>query len=107
MYALVFEHSTYSNHGHGQHNKSPAQVLVRWSLQRGCVSLLQSRCALPDRISRFLHRFAPLPKSADPVRVAGNADVYDFELSLQDMAAIDALDCGKEGAITWNPVDVD
>ncbi|KAM5543286.1 hypothetical protein V8D89_003160 [Ganoderma adspersum] len=69
-----------------KHNKSPAQILVRWSLQRG---------------------FAPLPKSADPVRVAGNADVYDFELSPGDMASIDALDRGKEGAITWNPVDVD
>ncbi|PIL33946.1 hypothetical protein GSI_03654 [Ganoderma sinense ZZ0214-1] len=72
--------------GHGQHNKTPAQVLVRWSLQGG---------------------FAPLPKSADPVRVVGNADVYDFVLSAEDVAAIDSLDRGKEGAITWNPVDVD
>lgn len=69
-----------------KHDKSPAQVLVRWSLQRG---------------------FAPLPKSADPVRVVSNAAVYDFELSAEDIAAIDALDKGKEGTITWNPVDVD
>ncbi|KAM5543931.1 hypothetical protein V8D89_002548 [Ganoderma adspersum] len=69
-----------------KHNKSPVQVLVRWSLQRD---------------------FAPLPKSANPVRVASNADVYDFELSAEDVAAIDALDRGKDGTITWNPVDVD
>ncbi|KAI1789489.1 Aldo/keto reductase [Ganoderma leucocontextum] len=69
-----------------KHNKSPAQVLVRWSLQRG---------------------FAPLPKSADPVRVVSNAEVYDFELGAEDIAAIDALDRGKDGTITWNPVDVD
>ena len=48
-----------------------------------------------------------MPKSADPARVVSNAAVYDFELSPEDMAAIDALDRGKEGTITWNPVDVD
>nr|VWO95509.1 Alcohol dehydrogenase 1 [Ganoderma boninense] len=69
-----------------KHKKTPAQILVRWSLQRG---------------------FAPLPKSADPTRVVGNADVYDFELSGEDMAAIDSLDRGRDGAITWNPVDVE
>ncbi|KAM5532494.1 hypothetical protein V8D89_013847 [Ganoderma adspersum] len=59
---------------------------IHWSLQRG---------------------FALLPKSADPMRVVGNADMYDFELILEDVAAIDAPDRGKEGAITWNPVDVE
>ena len=49
--------------------------------------------------------FIPLPKSAQPKRVESNADVYDFELSADDMAAIDALDRGKDGAVTWNPVD--
>ncbi|CDO72820.1 hypothetical protein BN946_scf185002.g5 [Trametes cinnabarina] len=72
--------------GLSQYNKTPAQVLVRWSLQRG---------------------FAPLPKSANPERVIANADVFDFEISAEDMARIDVLDKGKEGAITWNPVDVD
>ncbi|KAL7283931.1 LOW QUALITY PROTEIN: hypothetical protein ACG7TL_001203 [Trametes sanguinea] len=70
----------------GQYNKTPAQILVRWSLQRG---------------------FAPLPKSASPERVISNAEVFDFEIGAEDMARIDALDKGKEGAITWNPVDVD
>ena len=67
-----------------QYNKDPAQFLVRWSLQRG---------------------FVPLPKSANPARVVSNANVFDFEISAEDIAAVDALDRGKEGAVTWNPVD--
>lgn len=65
---------------------NPFQVLVRWSLQRG---------------------FVPLPKSENPDRIKANADVYGFELSAEEMAAIDALDKGKEGAITWNPIDAE
>ncbi|KAF8513844.1 NADP-dependent oxidoreductase domain-containing protein [Hysterangium stoloniferum] len=67
-----------------KHSKDVAQVLVRWSLQKGLV---------------------PLPKSSQPSRVVSNADVYDFELDNGDMEAIDALDQGKAGAISWNPVD--
>lgn len=66
--------------------RSPAQVLVRWSLQHG---------------------FVPLPKSANPDRIKHNAEVYDFELSDGDMKKLDGLDRGKDGAISWNPVDVD
>ncbi|TFY54034.1 hypothetical protein EVJ58_g9098 [Rhodofomes roseus] len=69
-----------------QYNKDVAQVLVRWSLQRG---------------------FSPLPKSSQPARVVSNADLYDFEISAEDLAKIDALDQGKKGAISWNPVDAD
>ena len=47
----------------------------------------------------------PLPKSARPERVLSNSQVFDFEIVEEDMAALDALDRGKEGAITWNPVD--
>lgn len=64
--------------------KNPAQVLVRWSLQRG---------------------FIPLPKSSDPARVVSNADVFGFELSKEEMTKLDGLDKGKSGAISWNPVD--
>ncbi|TBU44990.1 Aldo/keto reductase [Dichomitus squalens] len=67
-----------------KYNKDPAQVLVRWSLQRG---------------------FVPLPKSANPERVVSNAQVYDFELSTEDLKTLDSLDRGKEGSVTWNPVD--
>jgi len=67
-------------------NKTPAQVLDRWSIQRG---------------------FVPLPKSSDPGRVKSNADIYDFELSNAAMAKLDALDRGSRGAVSWNPIDVE
>ncbi|KAI0824064.1 Aldo/keto reductase [Trametes gibbosa] len=67
-----------------KYNKDPAQLLIRWSLQRG---------------------FVPLPKSSQPTRVRSNANVFDFEIDAEDMAVINALDRGKDGAVTWNPVD--
>jgi len=67
-----------------KHNKEGAQVLVRWSLQKG---------------------FAPLPKSNTPSRIISNADVYDFELDEDDVAALDALEKGKKGSVAWDPVD--
>jgi len=56
-----------------QHGKSPAQVMLRWHLQEG-------RSAIP--------------KSTKPMRIAENFDVFDFELSADQVAAIDALDTG-------------
>jgi 2,5-diketo-D-gluconate reductase A len=53
------------------HGRTVAQVVLRWHVQRGLV---------------------PLPKSADPVRMAENADVFGFELTPDDMAAIAALE---------------
>jgi len=69
-----------------KYNRDPAQILLRWSLQRG---------------------FVPLPKSATPTRIKTNAELYDFELTEEDMASLDNLDRGKDGAISWNPVDAD
>jgi len=51
--------------------------------------------------------FIPLPKSATPSRIRSNAEVYDFELDEGDMKALDALDRGKDGAISWNPIDAE
>lgn len=56
-----------------KHGKSPAQVMLRWHLQQG-------RSAIP--------------KSTNPARIAENFDVFDFELSPEELAAIDALDTG-------------
>ncbi|NCN82719.1 MAG: aldo/keto reductase [Candidatus Pacebacteria bacterium] len=52
------------------HGKSPAQVLIRWSLQRGIVVI---------------------PKSTNQKRIAENAAVFDFELSEAEMAEINKL----------------
>ena len=61
-----------------KYNKTTAQVLVRYALQKGWV---------------------PLPKSARPERIVSNADVYSFEISRDDMAMLNALDQGDAGAI--------
>jgi len=69
-----------------KYGKDPAQILIRWSLQHG---------------------FVPLPKSQNPDRVRSNIDVFGFEISKEDIDRLDELDRGKEGAVTWNPIDVD
>jgi diketogulonate reductase-like aldo/keto reductase len=58
------------------HGKSAAQVMLRWHLQQG-------RSAIP--------------KSTKPARIAENFDVFDFELTSEELAAIDALDTGMRG----------
>ncbi|KAK8861490.1 hypothetical protein IAR55_002311 [Kwoniella newhampshirensis] len=65
-----------------KHGKEVMHVLVRWSLQKG---------------------YIPLPKSVTPKRVVSNAQVYDFELDKEDMSAIDGLDRGPAGRVTWDP----
>jgi diketogulonate reductase-like aldo/keto reductase len=57
-----------------EHGKTPVQVSLRWILQHGV---------------------ATIPKSVRRERIEENADVYDFELSDAEMAAIDALDRGE------------
>jgi diketogulonate reductase-like aldo/keto reductase len=58
------------------HGKTAAQVMLRWGLQHGR---------------------SVIPKSTKPERIAENIDVFDFELSADEMAAIDALDTGQRG----------
>lgn len=69
-----------------KYGKDPAQILIRWSLQ---------------------HNFVPLPKSQNPDRIRSNIEVFNFEMSEEDIEKLDKLDRGKDGAVTWNPVDVD
>ena len=56
-------------------------------------------------IPLLVPRLVTLPKSARPERVASNAQVFDFSLSVDQLAMLDALDRGGDGAVTWNPVD--
>jgi diketogulonate reductase-like aldo/keto reductase len=58
------------------HGKSPAQVMLRWGLQEGR---------------------SVIPKSTKPPRIAENIDVFDFELSAEEITAIDGLDTGRRG----------
>ncbi len=67
-----------------KYNKTVGQVVLRWSLQHG---------------------FLPLPKTATPSRVEENADIFDFELSKEDMKQIDGLE-GQAGSM-WNPDEID
>jgi diketogulonate reductase-like aldo/keto reductase len=55
------------------HGKSPAQVLIRWSIQLGNVVI---------------------PGSPDPARIAENIDVFDFELTPAEVEAVNGLDDG-------------
>lgn len=90
-------------HIYRQYGKDPAHILIRWSLQHGYVYIPPGYlCSLNDGLS-----FVPLPKSQNPDRVRSNIDVFDFEISKEDIEKLDELDRGKDGAVTWNPVDVD
>jgi 2,5-diketo-D-gluconate reductase A len=56
-----------------EHDRTPAQTIIRWHLQVGNVVI---------------------PKSVTPERIVENLDVFDFELSDEQMAAIESLDAG-------------
>jgi diketogulonate reductase-like aldo/keto reductase len=58
------------------HGKTPAQVMLRWGLQQGR---------------------SVIPKSTKPSRIAENINAFDFELSTDEMTAIDSLDTGRRG----------
>jgi len=57
-----------------KYGKTPAQIVLRWHLQLGVVTI---------------------PKSSNEARIAENADLFDFELAPEDVVAIDALNENK------------
>jgi 2,5-diketo-D-gluconate reductase A len=63
-----------------RHDKTPAQVILRWHVQLG---------------------LATVPKSQQPERIRQNIDVFDWTLTDTEVAAIAALDRG-EGAVAWD-----
>ncbi len=66
-----------------RYEKSSAQVMIRWAIQHGA---------------------AVIPKSTRRDRILENALVFDFELSAEEMAEIDALDRGLRTC--WDPSGV-
>jgi len=56
------------------HNKTVAQVILRWHLQRGIIII---------------------PKSSKPKRIKENIQLFDFELSIEEMEKINQLNTGK------------
>ena len=76
-----------------KHGKTPAQVILRWHIDQG---------------------LSAIPKSVRPERIAENIDLFDFVLSQEELAPIDALDTGVRAganpetvnAGTW-PIRID
>jgi diketogulonate reductase-like aldo/keto reductase len=66
-----------------KYGKSVAQLALRWSLQKG---------------------FLPLPKSVTPQNIEANLQIFDFELSKDDVIQLDKLDGIKSQK---NPDEVD
>jgi 2,5-diketo-D-gluconate reductase A len=65
-----------------QIHRTPAQVMLRWHIQRGDIVF---------------------PKSTTPARMKENFEIFDFELEAEDIAAISALDRGEAGRTGPNP----
>lgn len=81
--ALRMKHPTIVSLAEKYH-ATPAQLMVRWSLQHG---------------------YIPLPKSVSKERIAANGDIGHFEITDKDMGTMDDLD---EYLVTdWDPVDTD
>jgi methylglyoxal/glyoxal reductase len=66
-----------------KYQKTPVQIVLRWDIQKGVVTI---------------------PKSVKPERIISNADIFDFELSAEDMAKIDRLD--KIKRIGFHPDEI-
>ena len=67
-----------------KYGKTPAQVILRWNLQKG---------------------YNPLPKSVTPSRIRENIDLFDFELSADELQKMDTLK--GIGQVAVNPDEVD
>lgn len=65
-----------------KYGKEPAQILLRYSLQKG---------------------FIALPKSVSKQRIASNVQIYDFELTPEEIAHLDTLD--EQLVTDWDPTD--
>lgn len=65
-----------------KYKKTIAQIVLRWHVQRGVI---------------------PIPKSSNEERIKENLDIFDFELSSEDMNAINLLNEGYDLSVTGVP----
>lgn len=65
-----------------KYNKSIAQIVLRWHMQRGII---------------------PIPKSSNESRIKENLDIFDFEIYEEDMKKINLLDEGYDASVTGVP----
>ena len=65
-----------------KYKKSISQIILRWHFQRGII---------------------PIPKSSNEERIKENINIFDFEISKEDMRDINALSKGKEISVTGVP----
>ena len=80
----LFENETLLQIAHN-HNKTVAQIVLRWLVQRGIV---------------------PIVKSSNPVRMQENLDIFDFEISQCEMDEIKKLDTGRTCFIPRNTGEI-
>lgn len=67
-----------------KYKKSIVQIVLRWHMQKGVI---------------------PIPKSSNENRIKENIDIFDFEISSEDMKAIDSLDEGDDMSVTIPPLN--
>lgn len=67
-----------------KYNKSLAQIILRWDIQQGII---------------------PIPRSSSPKRQAENIDIFDFEITDDDMKAIDSININSR--LRYDPDNVD
>ena len=67
-----------------KYKKSIVQIVLRWHMQKGVI---------------------PIPKSSNENRIKENMDIFDFEISSEDMKAIDSLDEGDDMSVTTPPLN--
>jgi len=65
-----------------KHNKSAAQLMLRWNIQHGNVII---------------------PKSINPTHIRENADIFDFTISIDDMHYLDSIN--EDFHSDWDPSD--
>ena len=67
-----------------KYKKSIVQIVLRWHMQKGII---------------------PIPKSSNENRIKENIDIFDFEISVEDMIKIDELDEGYDASVTSIPAN--